>query len=396
MTGIAGLSNKNSRVRLAMGLAATTALVFAAYWSLRLAYADRLYRRNTLESLARAVELDGGNARYPAWRAELQESAGQDPAAELQRAVELNPYASDVWMRLAARAEADGDFRRAERLFLKAAQVDRLFTPRWALMNFYFRRGDAAQFWLWTRRALEMSHDDLTPVFELCWQFSQDAERIDQALPQDERVSREYLAYLMARNRWAAAQSVAAKLTKPADLPLLLSYCDRLLERNQPAVALAVWNGVCARRWLPYAPGLTNGDFAVPSIQSGFDWRIIHDPEISIVQPAPGGGVQATLSGRQPERAELLWQWAPVEPQRSYRLAFQYQTTGMSRTGVFWSVGQDSPALPPSEPWREGEFRFAAAASNVVRLALIYAREPGAMRAEGTLRLRNLRLELAR
>jgi tetratricopeptide (TPR) repeat protein len=395
MTGIAGFTKKNSRRRAAIGLPVMAALVGAGYWSVRLVYADWLYRRNTPASLGRAVELDGGNARYQAWRAELEEYAGQDPGPALRRAVQLNPYASDVWMRLAAGAEAAGDFRAAESSFLKAAQVDRLFTPRWALMNFYFRRGNAAQFWLWTRRALEMSYGDLTPVFELCWRFSGDAARLRQALPDSGRAARQYLAFLIERKRWAAAAPVAGKLVERAqraDVPVLLRYCDGLLEDGQAASAAGIWNRLCARRLLPYRPGLANGDFAVPSIQHGFDWRLSANPEISILQPGPEGGVQVTFSGRQPEHAEVLWQWMSVQPDRAYRLAFQYQS---SAWGVSWTVGQTRQSLPPNEPWRSAELRFTSGAASAVRLALVYQREPGAMRAEGTLRLRNLRLEFA-
>ena len=394
MTGIATLSNKNSSARLALGLPVIAALCFAGYWSVRLSCGDWLCRRNTLDSLSRAAFLDCGNAANHAWLAELQESSGQDPEPELRRAAELNPYASDVWIRLATRAEAAADFPAAETLFLKAAQVDRLFTPRWALMNFYFRRGDAPDFWLWTTRALPMSHDDLTPIFDLCWQFTNDAERIRHALPGDQRVMHEYLAFLIARNHLAEAGPIAAALSGRADLPILLRYCDRLLEQDQPTAAIEIWNRLCARRLLPYTPGLTNGGFAIPSLQSGFDWHLTTNPEITILQPAPGGGVQLSLNGKQPENVQLLWQWLQVDPHRRYRLMFDYEAPAVA--GVCWMIGSAPlPPLSPTESWQPAEFRFTAADSPALRLALIYQRQPGTMRAEGTLRVRNLRLESA-
>src|ERR1700736_2383149 len=111
----------------------TLALALASYWSCRLALADWLFRMNTPASVARAVALDADNAGYHSWLAEIQEHDGRDPTAELETAARLNPNDSAVRIRLGLRSESQRDFARAEKHLLEAAQIDKLFMPRWTL-----------------------------------------------------------------------------------------------------------------------------------------------------------------------------------------------------------------------------------------------------------------------
>src|ERR1700724_3436649 len=115
------------------------ALALALYWSCRLALADWLFRANTSASVARATALDPENASYHAWLAEIQEHDGRDPPTELETAARLNPSDSAVRIRLRLRAESQRDFARAEKYLLEAAQIDKLFAPRWTLANYYIR-----------------------------------------------------------------------------------------------------------------------------------------------------------------------------------------------------------------------------------------------------------------
>ena len=227
---------------------AVAALVTAGYWSLRLAYADSLFRANTAASVERATELDPGNARYHAWLAEIEEYEGRNPAAELQIASALNPSDSAVWIRRGLHAESQHDFARAEEYLLEAVRIDKLYAPRWALANYYARRGDLERFWPWARQALAMGYDDLSPLFRLCWSVSNDAELIrSRAIPPQHSVLGKYLAFLTREDRLDAAEPIARSLLAqagPADTPVLLSYCDRLIERQRTAAAVSVWNAL--------------------------------------------------------------------------------------------------------------------------------------------------------
>src|SRR5579859_1504754 len=62
-------------------LACLTALAGACYWSVRLAWADHRFRRDTESAVVGAAELMPGNAEYHARLAELRQDAGRDAAA---------------------------------------------------------------------------------------------------------------------------------------------------------------------------------------------------------------------------------------------------------------------------------------------------------------------------
>ncbi len=142
------------------------ASLFAAFLALRLAYAAFLFHSGQPEAIAHAAAIVPSNATY-AMR-----------AGNLQRAVELNPYLSSAWLELALAAESAGNPTEAERLFLRAAKVDRTFEPRWALANFYFRRQTEDAFWQWLRLAAERSYGDRTALFRLAWRFTSDSGTI--------------------------------------------------------------------------------------------------------------------------------------------------------------------------------------------------------------------------
>jgi hypothetical protein len=378
------------------------ALLAAAFDTLRLAWADALFRANTRASVSQAVRLDPESAAYHAWLAEIQEHDGDDPVPELESASKLNPSDSRVWIRRGLRAERDGDLGTAEQLLLRGAAIDKLYSPRWTLANFYARRGDSARFWPWARQAIEMGYGDLTPIFRLCRNVSRDPEPVlGPEIRNRPDVLRKLLAFLMREDSLDAAQPVARALLAtalPEDAPVALWYCDRLLERNQAAEALEVWNALCARGAIPLAAlrpesgaALTNGDFSREPLGQGFDWKIAALPEISVARAGPAG-LRIRLSGRQPEHCEVLAQIAPLTPGARYAFRFEYRA-GAARSGLRWRIGElgESPELTSAE-WTRAEAPFDPRGASLTRLALVYDRAPGDMRAEGDFWIRNASL----
>jgi hypothetical protein len=116
-----------------------------------------------------------------------------------------------------------------------------------------------------------MGYGDLNPVFRLCWNMRQDAGIIlARAIPERRAVLNAYVLFLMQEGRLAASEPVAAKLAALAtsdDQWTLIAWCNRQLDAGAVPAALEVWNTLCARHLLPYAPldrdraPLTDGDF---------------------------------------------------------------------------------------------------------------------------------------
>ena len=240
-----------------------------AYWTLRAGYADLLFRRQTQQAVAEATQVAPGNAAYHARLAELD---GPLRRRELEEAVARNPYYAPAWIELGLLSESEGDYATAERHLLEAARVDHTLVPRWSLASFYFRRHDEQRFWEWARKTEEMSYADTTALYRLCWRMSDDPVRIlDRAIPNQPDHLARYLLYLLKDGRVTAGPEVGRRLVASGALKykgIVVGLVEQLLIARDVDQALAAWNDMAARDWIPYpalAPeqgrALTNGDF---------------------------------------------------------------------------------------------------------------------------------------
>lgn len=249
-----------------------------------------------------------------------------------------------------------------------------------------------------------MSYGDLSPLFQLCWSITQDPEIIrTHAIPPRHDVLGQYLDFLTKQNHLDAAQPVVKSFLEEAgekDAPILLNYCDRLIERDAVNQSVALWNALCDRKLIPFEPlapergiALTNGGFQFPPTQQGFDWRSTAEPEITVTRAGSPPELRFHLSGKQPEHCELLVQLVPLSMQRQYEFRLEYRT---SIPGLSWrAAGEASFSVPESEDWKTLGGRLHSPRGSLSRLALVYDRPPGMARAEGEIWLRNASLTLA-
>ena len=347
--------------RLSRG-GAILVLAWAAYWAVRLACADHLGRHDDLASRERAVRLAPLSAALYERLALKRDELGGVPVPDFERAAALDPANARRSERLGQRAEMAGDFALAEWSLLRAAELSRLYQPRYLLAQYYFRRRNPAEWDRWLREALAIAPGDVTPLVELALRMQPD---IDATVFRP-AIARQFL-FLMVRNReMAAAAGVARHLAEngsAADLPPILGYCEQALADADVRSAAAIWNTLCRRRLLPYpaldASPVTNGDFAYPATGNAFDWHI-----------------------EGPENSAIAWQYVPLRRGATYRLRFD------GGEGLRWSV-----FYPVEGGWRElaitGSLRFRAP-SNLIRLALM-RRAPHVVQA---IDARNVRLEI--
>lgn len=331
---------------LGRGLLAGVAVAFiiAAFWSLWLARADLLFRHDTTESVTEASELTPGNATYHARLAELDDSRQR---VELEKAIADNPYDSDSWMRLGLIAESEGDFALAERRLLESERVNRAFAPRWTLAGYYFRRGDETNFWIWARKAVEMSYGDATALYRLCWRVSDDPLKIlETAIPPEEDHLVRYLLFLIAEERFDAGIAATRRLipiVSEQHHPVVLGFCDRLIERRKVSEAVAVWNAITAYGLVPHGAlspdngrSLTNGDFRFAPIGRAFDWRLL--PADGVTVSTQPGQVALSFTGSQAEHCELLLQYLPLAQRSVYRMTYTFSMTQRGPSGLRWQV----------------------------------------------------------
>jgi hypothetical protein len=385
-------------------LLVTLTLVIAIWYSARFASAESLFRQGTSDSVSRAVAMAPQNAAYHARLAEFLEGVGGHPGSELETASRLSPFDSRYLNRLGFLAEVQQDYPAAERVLLRAADVDHGFQPRWALMNYYFRNRSSAPFWHWAELALRRGYGDLTPVFRLCWAQTPDSLPVEKILPNDPEFRLHYLEYLNTEHSPEAAQrvalAVASESTPAADPEAPLTFCSRIMEQNS-AAALSVWNVLCMRQVLrcnplnPEQGGIvTNGDFSAnPGISDnpsgrGFDWRL---RRVDGVRAEAGNGLSLYLDGRQPEIFEVLEQPLPLASHRRYSIRVEFDATpATSDSGLRWHVdGLHSEVLAEAETMRGAGFRtqlltFSSGDARLAFLRLTFRRAPGTVRWSGT------------
>jgi len=159
--------------------------------------------------------------------ARLRSSPELTPHAALR----LNPRLSSAWIQLGLDAEAEGNLAEAEIELLRAARVDRQYVPAWTLANFYFRRGDAANFWPWARKAAARTFDDYRPLLRLADVLESSPREVATRLGGDPPLLRAYIDVLIGAGRLDAAQEIASLLAArhdSSDQARLADLADRV------------------------------------------------------------------------------------------------------------------------------------------------------------------------
>jgi tetratricopeptide (TPR) repeat protein len=364
----------------------------AAYYSLRIAYAEYLFRTDRPGAIEHAAALAPLRADY------------QARVNRLDRAVKLNPYLASAWIELGLRAEAAGNVQKAEASLRQAALVDRTFEPRWTLANFYFRRGNWDDFWKWVRAAADMSYGDRTGLFQLSWRATSDPQTIlDRAIPPNRALLADYVDYLARARRYPAAQAAASRwlpLAAKDDVPALLRLCDLLIEKAHDAAgALCIWNTLIENGWLPFQPMdlnagsvITNGGFRTPPLSHGFDWRLLAPPGVRVTSQQ---GLRIILNGHQEEHTDLLIQWIPLLPSSTYDFTIKAQTDDIpAGSGLRFKIldGASATVLAESEislPLSILRFETPPHLS-LGKLVLSYQRALGTSRLAGTVVLSSI------
>jgi tetratricopeptide (TPR) repeat protein len=169
--------------------------------------------------------------RFGMAEARLRFNPEPAPSNQLRIAVTLNPRLAMAWIQLGLDAEGEGNLAEAENHLLRAARVDRQYVPAWTLANFYFRRGDASNFWTWARKAAALTFDDYRPLLRLADVLEPSPREVATCLGNSSPLLRAYMDVLIGAGRLDAAQEIASLLAArqdPADQARLADLADRV------------------------------------------------------------------------------------------------------------------------------------------------------------------------
>jgi hypothetical protein len=350
-----------------------------------------VFRTDTAAAVKLAISIEG-SAPSVEFEERLAELDPEHARAALGRALAANPQSSPAWIGLGMWQERNREAD-AEDSLLQAARVDHQYLPAWSLANFYFRRGDEKSFWPWAGRAAHLTYDDFRPLLRLCDQFERDPAKLLAHLGEQPGIRSSYLNFLIGENRLDAAQKVARGMSADkANDPHLIDLADRQIRAGNAEAAIELWN--IGAGFLPIDPPagkiLTNGDFAKAPSNLGFDWRL--GQVDGVAESWRPSEVAFRFSGSQPETCVLLEQTVYLAP-RHFLLRFDYKTGEVQAAGVRWSLDEhDGPPIDSSAEWKEGLFDLPRG-KGLARLKLFYRRDQGTTRTEGTIEIRNVRLE---
>jgi tetratricopeptide (TPR) repeat protein len=384
------------------------ALLVGIVWNLRLAVADLAARRNSPDGTRFAMRWMPGNGAYAAQLAD--ELYASDPVAAkslLQKAVRLNRFDAASWIQLGLLCESADDLPQAEEFLLQAARVDSTFLPSWSLANFYFRHEQADRFWNWAQKAAQMAPDDATPLFRLAWYASPNAAAIENRLQiRRPAVEVQFVNFLITQGDPLAVSQAASHLLATGageSTEVLLSACDWLLAQKKTALAFGLWNGLASR--LSYsAPGggqlVTNGSFGRPPTSHGFDWHVMTVDGVSSYLNADPNALGFEFSGEEPDGFTLMTQTVPVQARKAYALAVDYRSDGIAPgSGLSWAVSDERTGTVLARTTSLSSGTGGAYAcftapdgTAFIRLSLDYQRQPGTVRVEGKLALKEVRL----
>ena len=418
-------------------------LLVSSYWAIRLGWADHLSHGVAIAERERAAQLAPLLAPYAERLALRRRELGADPQSAWRQALELDPENPDRWIDLALAAEWSGDAALAERSLLGAAARSRLYRPRYLLAQHYFRAGTDVPFWRWARAALEVCPGDCAPIFELAWRIRPDTDWLHRnLLPPRREIRQEYLAFLTVRGHWEAASHAAQSLAETAttaDVTPLVEYCDAALAAGVAQGPAAVWQILGRRGLLPgLASDRDSGDAAGNRIANGgvgreplkvrknveleagaggtacptkagklqlfsaasgggFDWRLAGKhfaaaPGITV--DAERGQLRMSFSGRQPERCPLAWQYLRLQPGQRYRVRCAMSDSPGAADAWIAAVITGATAEAACACGSGARSASFTAVAEVGRVSLIYQRPPGSARAEGTVSVAKVSLEV--
>lgn len=382
--------------------------VAAAIYALVLARASYLFHQDTAVSVAAAVRLQPHNAEYLDRLASWQPD---DRRALLHRSVEEDPFNYNAWIRLGFLAEMqDGDNAAAETAYLKAAEVNHMFLPKWTLANFYFREQKRDAFFHWTKETLSVTPYASDPVFAQMWQMTQNEDELNAAIPDRARVLLQYAWYLANNKIYDRVPHAVERLVQVVgkDDPrkwgrddLLAASMDHMLEAGDAVSARAVWSSFKNAGWISQSVPdeqnpITNGDFATPFYRHGFDWVMNENAGTRVTQYADTPEVHISFYGDESEAFTLMQQYVALAPGASYEMKWVTQGGELTEpTGLAWhlhSVRGGAPELVSGDLMDERKsWDFVApAVGKVYLLTLEYKRPLGATRGHGSLSLKSV------
>lgn len=316
------------------------ALLYCVYVVARRGIAHWYFRNPTPERLRQAIRFDPGNPMYWAALARVTQYSHEGGDLEevirlYEKATRLGSHRASYWAELGGVYELAGQseqagaaYQRARDLFPNSPEIN------WQLGNFYLRTGKTQQALAAFQKVI-VGDPDLRPqVFDLAWRASEDAELIlGEMIPADAGIFFQYLNYLVAKQRIAAAEAAWTRLLALGlgfEPEKAFPYLDALIRHQRLDALLAAWTALAERyparmRQRRFTANLfTNGDFESEILNGGLGWRVeaTEGVVVSVDTLTAFDGAHALkirFEGTRNLNYHHVYHYIPVQPNTFYR-----------------------------------------------------------------------------
>jgi Tetratricopeptide repeat len=325
--------------------------VFAIYFAVRQGIGAWYFQENTPPAVEMAARWDPGNALYADALANLAHfySANPDPSeivALCERAVRLSPDDAHYWADLGSAYDWAGRpddalhaFERARDLFPNSPDIE------WRLANFYVRTNRTSDALPLLRKVLAAGGVDDKQVFALASQSGLNNQAIlTQMLPPDGAVLVDFLDFQLDSGHLDRGGEVWDRLLRSGlsfKIADAFPYFDALIRAKNADAASKVWDGLDRRFPAELGPRMsrqnliTNGNFELPILNGGFDWRVNPVPGAAVrIEPGDRAGgdgfLQIDFDGTQNLEYGDVLQLVPVRPVTRYEFSAEVRAEGIT------------------------------------------------------------------
>jgi hypothetical protein len=222
-------------------------------------------------------------------------------------------------------------------------------------------------------------------------------------------MQRQFVDFLITQNDPRGVAEAASRLgpaNNKDNADTILGACDWLIEHQHSDLAAPLWKKLASS--LPYPAltqdAVTNSSFNTPPLSRGFDWRLMTVEGVSSYLDVHPNALGFEFSGEEPDSFLLLQQTVPLKTAQNYVLSVDYTTSSIPPgSGLAWKVtnrktGAVLATTPSLSAEQEGSAYVCFAApmdAAFVDLGLFYQRQPGTVRVEGKLALKEVKLSPA-
>jgi tetratricopeptide (TPR) repeat protein len=298
----------------------------------------------------KAVRLEPGNAEYWARvglsrQGDLSPGGIHEAVRYLQRATQLNPRSSDLWMELADVYQTSGDPVRAQEAYEKAQSNYPISSEvAWRYGSFLLYEGKLSDGHTEIQQAISIDPSLTQSAIAECWQSNPSvASIVDKVLPARSDYYVAAIDFFLSQNLLSPALAVWNRqlaLGLPIKMRDAIPLVDALINQDRLDVAQQTWQQMLKAANWPEDPNndeslIFNGRFERDITNGGFDWRqvLVSGARLAFdsrIAHAGSRSFRVQFDGRENLDFQNLFQYVLVQSKTSYHFSAYVRTEGIS------------------------------------------------------------------